>query len=78
MNPAEYAVERMVMADLAVQALAQEYAAALAEIERLRARVGWLDHLDTEEGRKVHANEILLVEIERLKAELAKLKECTP
>lgn len=51
---------------------------ARAEIERLRARVGWLDHLDTEEGRKAHANEALLLENEQLKAELAKLKECTP
>lgn len=40
------------------------------EIERLKARVGWLDHLDTEEGRRMHANEALLVEIEQLKAEL--------
>jgi hypothetical protein len=45
------------------------------ELEQLKARVGWLDHLDTEEGRRMHANEALLVEIERLKAENEKLKE---
>ena len=77
MDPADYALERISMAELAVQALAQEYAAARAEIERLTARVGWLDHLDTEEGRRMHANEALLVEIEQLKAELAKAKEAT-
>lgn len=70
MNPAEHAVERVTMAELAVQALSQEY-------ERLKTRVGWLDYLDTEEGRKAHANEALLVENEQLKAELAKLKEAT-
>ena len=65
---AEYAIERMVQAELALQALVQEYEVARAEIERLKTRVGWLDHLDTEEGRRMHANEALAVEIERLKA----------
>jgi len=73
----EHAIERMVQAELALQALAQEHEAARAEIERLRTRVGWLDHLDTEDGRRMHANEALLVEIERLKARVVKdeLKE---
>lgn len=60
-----------------VRDIAAELLAARAEIERLKSRVGWLDHLDTEEGRKLHANEALLVEVERLKAELAKAKEAT-
>ena len=37
---AEYAIERMVQAELALQALVQEYEVARAEIERLKARVG--------------------------------------
>lgn len=48
------------------------------ELEQLKARVGWLDHLDTEEGRRMHANEALLVEIEQLKAENEKLKAYAP
>lgn len=45
------------------------------ELEQLKARVGWLDHLDTEEGRRMHANEALLVEIEQLKAELGGVRD---
>lgn len=48
----------------------EELRKAQAEIERLKTRVGWLDYLDTEEGRKAHANEALLVENEQLKASL--------
>ena len=41
-----------------------------AEVERLRARVGWLDHLDTAEGRAMHASEVLRVASEELHADL--------
>ena len=41
-----------------------------AEVERLRCRVGWLDHLDTAEGRAMHASEVLRVESEQLCADL--------
>jgi len=41
-----------------------------AEVERLRSRVGWLDHLDTAEGRALHATEAVRVESEQLRAEL--------
>lgn len=67
MNPAEHAVERVTMAELAVQALSQEY-------ERLKTRVGWLDHLDTPEGRAMHATEAVKVENEELRAEVERLR----
>lgn len=49
---------------------ATELDAARAEVERLRTRVGWLDHLDTPEGRAMHATEAVLVENEQLRADL--------
>ena len=41
--------------------------ALFAELRRLRARVGWLDHLDTEEGVKAHCSEAIRVENEALR-----------
>lgn len=49
---------------------ATELDAARAEVERLRTRVGWLDHLDTPEGRAMHATEAVLVDNEQLRADL--------
>lgn len=48
----------------------EERDAARAEVERLRTRVGWLDHLDTPEGRAMHATEAVLVDNEQLRADL--------
>lgn len=39
------------------------------QAEQLRARVGWLDLLDTEEGRRTYANEALRVELEASRGE---------
>lgn len=44
------------------------------ENERLRTRVGWLDHLDTPEGRAMHATEAVRVENEELNAEIERLR----
>lgn len=52
------------------ESMARELLAARAEVERLRVRVGWLDHLDTPEGRSMHATEAVLVENEQLRADL--------
>ena len=41
-----------------------------AEVERLRFRVGWLNHLDTAKGRAMHATEAVRVENEQLCADL--------
>lgn len=71
-------MERISMAELAVQALAQEYAAARAEIERLKAEY---DGMPTYNAvcQQMHETEQELAaacaEIERLKAELDKAKE---
>lgn len=46
-----------------------------AEVERLRSRVGWLDHLDTPEGRAMHATEAVRVENEQLRADLREALE---
>lgn len=59
--------------DLAVafhEVAVKERDLARAEVERLRARVGWLDHLDTPEGRTMHATEAVRVENEQLRADL--------
>lgn len=44
-----------------------------AKIMRLEARVGWLDFIDTHEGRVLYANEALLVEKEELVAKIKSL-----
>ena len=46
------------------------YESMRAEVARLRSRVGWLDHLDTAEGRAMHATEAVRVESEQLRADL--------
>lgn len=43
-----------------------------AELLALRSRVGWLDHLDTPEGRAMHVTEGVRVENEQLRADLRK------
>ena len=46
-----------------------------AELIKLRARVGWLDRLDTDEGRRQHVNELLRAENDKLRAALAAKEE---
>lgn len=58
-----------------VRAIVQERDAARAEVERLRSRVGWLNHLDTPEGRAMHATEAARVENEQLRADLREAME---
>lgn len=54
------------------ESMARELLAARAEVERLRSRVGWLDHLDTPEGRAMHATEAVQVDNEQLLADMRK------
>ena len=56
-------------------AIAAELLAARAEVERLRSRVGWLDHLDTPEGRAMQATEAVRVENEQLRDDLREAME---
>jgi hypothetical protein len=44
------------------------------EVRVLRARIEWLAHLDTEEGRRLHATEVVRLENEELKAEVDRLR----
>jgi len=53
----------------------EERDAARAEVERLRSRVGWLNHLDTAEGRAMHATEAVRVESEQLRADFREAME---
>lgn len=48
------------------------------ENQQLRTRVGWLDHLDTPEGRAMHATEAVKVENEELRAEVEQLRRMHP
>lgn len=58
--------------------IAAELLAARAEVQRLRSRVGWLDHLDTPEGREMHGTEVVRVENEQLRAEVERLNRLLP
>ena len=51
------------------------YESMRAEVARLRSRVGWLDHLDTAEGRAMHATEAVRVDCEQLRADLREALE---
>lgn len=60
----------------------EAYQIALNEIQRLKVenekllvRSGWLEFLETEEGRKVYATENLRIENETLKEEIRSLRQ---
>lgn len=69
-SPLDYRVVNL--DDLPAPAVAEP-----SEVEKLRARVGWLDMLDTEEGRRTFADEKLRVEFEELRGALIEcVKAC--
>lgn len=71
----ERALDYITRAELEVQFVGQELVKMQEELKRLRTRVGWLDHLDTEEGRKAHADEAFRVKYEEM---LHLLRNCQP
>ena len=69
-------VERLrVITDDRARGMEAELLAARAEVERLRSRVGWLDHLDTVEGKAMHATEAVRIESDQLRADLREAME---